>query len=77
MDLVQIARVLAIFGAVLLVTAGLLYLLSRLNLPLGLLPGDLVISRGNFTCVFPLLTSLLISIILTVLLNLLIRWLGK
>jgi hypothetical protein len=77
MDLVQIARVLAFFGFSLCIAAGLLYLLSRLNLPSGLLPGDLVISRGNFSCVFPLVSSLLISIILTVLLNLLTRWLGK
>ena len=77
MDFTQIARLLALFGVVLLVAAGLLYLFSRLELPLGRLPGDLIIRRENFTCVIPLATSLILSLVLTLLFNLLVRLLNK
>jgi hypothetical protein len=77
MDFIQIARLMALFGVVLLVAAGLLYLVSRLELPLGRLPGDLIIRREDFTCVIPLATSLILSLVLTLLFNLLVRLLNK
>jgi hypothetical protein len=73
MDLMNIARVLAVFGLGLLVTAGVLYFLAQLNLPFGNLPGDLVIKRENFTCVIPLISSLIVSILLTILINLMLK----
>jgi len=72
----QIARWLMFTGA-LIFLIGLLILIFSRWLPLGRLPGDFVYQRGNFTCVFPLATSLLLSVVLTVLLNLIVRWLGK
>ncbi len=72
----QIARWLMFTGA-LIFLIGLLILIFSRWLPLGRLPGDIVYQRGNFTCVFPLATSLLLSVVLTVLFNLLARWLGK
>jgi hypothetical protein len=72
MDLSQFARLLAVMGLVLLTLAGLIYLLSRFNIPVGQLPGDLVFQRGNFSCIIPLASSLLISILLTLVVNLLI-----
>jgi predicted neutral ceramidase superfamily lipid hydrolase len=77
MDFNQIARVLAVLGVVFLVSAGVIYVFSRLDLPLGKLPGDILITRGNFTCAVPLVSSVLISILLTILLNLLISFLRK
>jgi len=73
MDLMNIARVLAVFGLGLLVVAGVLYFLAQLNLPFGNLPGDLVIKRENFTCVIPLISSLIVSILLTILINLMLK----
>ena len=40
-------------------------LLINLGLPIGRLPGDFAIRRGNFTFYFPLATSIIASIILT------------
>ena len=77
MDLVSIARILALFGITLLLVAGMFFLISQLNIPLGSLPGDLVIKRGNFSCIFPLATSLVISVILTIVINLIISFLNK
>ena len=50
-----------------LVIAGL-GLLIILGVPLGRLPGDFAIRRGNFSFYFPLATSIVLSIILTLIL---------
>jgi len=48
-------------------------LLVMLGVPVGRLPGDVTVKRGNFTFYFPLATSLVASILLTLLLSLLRR----
>jgi DUF2905 family protein len=48
-------------------------LLMMAGLPIGRLPGDIVIRRGSGTFYFPLVTCLVLSIILTLLLSLLRR----
>jgi hypothetical protein len=45
-------------------------LLMTLGLPIGRLPGDFTVRRGNFSFYFPLATSILASILLTLLLTL-------
>jgi hypothetical protein len=50
-----------------LVIAGVGVLIT-LGLPLGRLPGDFAIKRGNFSFYFPLATSILVSLILTLVL---------
>jgi len=45
-------------------------LLIMLGLPLGRLPGDISIRRGNFSFFFPIVTSVLLSILLTLILSL-------
>ena len=40
-------------------------LLIMIGLPLGRLPGDFAVRRGNFSFYFPLATSIILSIILT------------
>ena len=55
-----------------LIIAGLIFLAGGLLWPmigklgLGRLPGDIHITRENYSFYFPLMTSLLISIVLTV-----------
>ena len=57
------ARVLIIAG-IILVLAGVLWpFISKLGL--GRLPGDIVISRGNSTFYFPIVTSILLSVVLS------------
>ncbi len=77
MNLLQVSKGIIILGAILLVLGGGLYLLGKFDIPLGRLPGDIRIERDNFTCVFPLVTSIILSILLTLGLNLLARWLNK
>jgi hypothetical protein len=54
-------RLLIVLG---LVIAGV-GLLVTLGVPIGRLPGDFTIRRGNFSFYFPLATSILASILLT------------
>jgi hypothetical protein len=65
------ARFLIMLGLILLL-AGLLWPYVD-KLGLGRLPGDIVISRGNTTFYFPLMTSIILSIVLSALLWLLGR----
>jgi hypothetical protein len=57
-----LSRLLISIG-VLLILAGLLI---RLGLPIGRLPGDIVIRRGSGTFYFPIVTCLIISLVLSV-----------
>jgi hypothetical protein len=56
-------RALVVVG---LVIAGL-GLLTMLGLPLGRLPGDFAVRKGNISFYFPLATSIVLSILLTLL----------
>ena len=56
-------RLLVLIG---LAIAGL-GLVIVLGVPLGRLPGDFAVRRGNFSFYFPLATSIILSIILTLL----------
>ena len=40
-------------------------LLMTLGVPIGRLPGDIMIRRGSFSFYFPLTTSILVSLLLT------------
>ena len=61
----------------LLVIVGLLIagigLLVWWGIPIGRLPGDIVVRRGNFTFYFPIVTGIVLSVILTVILTVLRR----
>ena len=70
-------RIFFLLGLIFLVIGGVLLLIERFGIPIGRLPGDIRIQRGNLTCFFPLATTILLSIILTVLLNLITRVLKK
>ena len=65
----DLGKFLVIIG---LVIAGV-GLLVMLGVPVGRLPGDVTVKRGNFTFYFPLATSIVASILLTLLLSLLRR----
>ena len=77
MDLLTLARIVAVFGVLLLIIAGILFLLDRWNIPFGNLPGDLKIQRGNFTCAVPLVSGLIISVLLTLVINLILYFINK
>lgn len=53
------------FGLVLAAIGLALVLLSRTNLPIGRLPGDIVYRGKNTTFYFPLVTSIVLSVVLS------------
>ncbi len=59
-----------IFIGILIAGVGLLI---TLGVPIGRLPGDLTIRRGNFTFYFPLTSSVIASVVLTLILMLVSR----
>jgi hypothetical protein len=72
-----LGRIFLIIGVIFLIVGGLFYLASRLNIPLGKLPGDIVIQGKNLTCIIPLATSIILSIVLSLLLTLFSRFVGR
>ena len=62
-------RTLIVLGLVLVATG----LLINMGLPIGRLPGDITIRRGNVSFYFPLATSILASILLTLIMLFLTR----
>jgi hypothetical protein len=61
-----VGRLLVVIG-VIVTGVGLLIMLG---VPIGRLPGDFVVRRGNGTFYFPLTTSILASVLLTILMAL-------
>lgn len=64
-------------GLGLVILGGLAWVVGRVGLPLGRLPGDIRIERDGLSVFLPCASSILISIVLTVVLNLLVRFLRR
>lgn len=58
---------------VLLLLLGLVLRYGGRILPLGRLPGDILVRRGSFTFFFPLMTMLVVSLVLSFLFNFFLR----
>ena len=72
-DLTTLSRWLVLAGLVLAGIGGLLWVFSRLGVPLGRLPGDFRFQSGGLTCFIPLASSILLSLLLTLIMNLIAR----
>ena len=74
----ELARVLILFGVLLVVIGVLLSLVGRVPAKrapaVGRLPGDILLKGKNFTFCFPLTTCLAVSALLTLILWLLLRF---
>jgi len=64
-----VGRILILVGVVLVIAGALI----QAGLPLGRLPGDVIIRRGGSTFYFPIVTCLLASIVLSLLFALMRR----
>lgn len=62
-----LSKVLILAGIVLLAAGSVAFLLDRINLPLGHLPGDFSWRRRGWTISFPLATCLVVSAFLSLL----------
>jgi uncharacterized membrane protein len=69
-----LARLLVRLGLLLLIAAAVVYLLGRMGLSFGRLPGDFAWRHKNVSVYFPLGTSILLSLLLTLILYLITRF---
>ena len=64
----------------LLLAIGIIFIIASvlvskgIKIPLGRLPGDIIIKKGNFAFYFPVATSIIISVLLTVIFSLIKKW---
>ena len=61
----ELGKLLLVLGAIIVVIGAALLVAGRFNLPLGRLPGDIVIRGKNSVFYFPLATSIILSIVLS------------
>jgi hypothetical protein len=64
----ELGKLLLIVGGIIVVIGAVLLLAGRFNLPIGRLPGDIVVRGKNTVFYFPLATSIVISILLSLVL---------
>ncbi|GGH14378.1 DUF2905 domain-containing protein [Silvibacterium dinghuense] len=69
-----LARLLVKMGVLLIVAGGLVYLLDRVGMRPGHIPGDLAWRKRNVAVYFPLGTSILLSVLLSLVFYLLSRF---
>jgi len=66
-----IGKILLTFG-ILFIICGIIFY-KGIKIPLGKLPGDILVKRDNFVFYFPITTGIVISIILTLIFSLIWR----
>jgi hypothetical protein len=64
----DLGRLLVVLGGLIVAVGLVLMLAGKINLPIGRLPGDIVIRGKNSTFYFPLATSIVLSILLSLVL---------
>jgi uncharacterized protein HemY len=69
-----LARLLILAGLLLVAAGVVVAVLTRFNLPLGRLPGDVSFRGRNWSVYFPLATSVILSVVLSLLLWLVSRF---
>ncbi|MBV6393510.1 MAG: hypothetical protein KPEEDBHJ_02752 [Anaerolineales bacterium] len=73
----SLSRYLMLFGILLFLLGGGMYLAAKFGIPLGRLPGDIRIEGEHGSFYFPLTTSILVSVLLTIVVNLIGQLLRK
>jgi hypothetical protein len=69
----DLGKLLVFFGGTIVIVGLVLMLLSRSNVPLGRLPGDIVYRGKNTTFYFPITSCIVISVVLSLLMYLIGR----
>ncbi|HOM97241.1 MAG TPA: DUF2905 domain-containing protein [Acetomicrobium sp.] len=70
----DVGKLLILSGLLILIIGVAFYFTGKGGIPLGRLPGDIVIRKKNVMIMFPIVSMLILSVILTIVLNLLSRW---
>jgi len=73
MDFSNIGKWIIVAGLIVTLVGGAFWLIGKMGLPLGRLPGDIHIERGGSSFYFPLATSIVFSLFLTLVINIILR----
>ena len=73
----SLGKWIAALGLILVLTGGAIWLLGRVGIPVGRLPGDIRIERENVSCYAPVATMILVSLLLAVVLNVIVCLLNR
>jgi hypothetical protein len=73
----ELGKWMVLAGCGLVACGALVWLLGRMGLPLGSLPGDIRPRDGGGGVYFPVVTCIIVSVVLTVVVNLILRLLGR
>jgi len=76
MDSSTLAKWIIFFGLGIAVFGVLIWVGTKIGIPIGKLPGDIRVQREKIALYFPLVTSLVLSLFLTIVVNLII-WIFK
>ena len=64
----ELGKLLLVVGAIMVAVGAALLLAGRFNVPVGRLPGDIVVRGKNSAFYFPLATSIILSVLLSLIL---------
>jgi hypothetical protein len=70
------SKLLILIGVFIIILGLLLILWGKVPF-LGKLPGDILLQKGNFRFIFPVVSCLVVSVVLTIIINFIIRVLGN
>ena len=75
MPMAALGKYLIVFGLAIAACGLMVWCVSAMPIGgrLGRLPGDIYVRRANFTCYFPIATSIVVSVVLSLLVALLRR----
>jgi len=76
MNGLSLAKYLMIAGFVIILIGVLIFVFTKMGIPLGKLPGDIHLKKEKLFIYFPIVTSILVSVFLTLLINF-ILWIFK
>jgi hypothetical protein len=77
MDLSSLGKGIVALGVILIIVGGALWLLAKVGVPLGRLPGDIRIEGERVSCYVPIVTMIILSVVLTIVLNVIVRLLNR
>ena len=72
-----LAKMLMLAGAVMFLVGVAVFLVEKIGLPFGRLPGDISYEGKNFRVFAPITSMIVVSVVLTVIVNLISRFGGR
>lgn len=76
MNMTQIPKWLIILGLMFIVAGFIFWIVAKIGIPMGKLPGDIQVQSEKFSFYFPIVTSIVLLIVLTIVINL-ILWIYR